>query len=173
MIDTNNLYMAISLDEEDVRRWSFSKFGGNPVGIRKNPGGNDEWLFLDGLYGIYEHYSRDSRLIANSVQNKIEKMMNKGIFKGSVKMANSLQGDTFYFEVYQDSEITEEKIGFMEIENEAIAFTGDEGGYHVNFIDIDGYITHDEHYSTWKEVKIACERYIKFDKFRDCRELTI
>lgn len=169
MIDTKNLYLAISLNAEDVRKRSFCQFGGNPIGARENPRGENEWLFLDGLYGIYEHYSRDSRLIANSVQNKIEKKMNQGVFIGSVKMAPSLGGEVFYFEVYKDTPIDEDDIGFMEIENEAIAFRCDEGGYHVNFIHVDGYITHDEHYDTWKEVKIACERYIKFDRFVDCR----
>lgn len=169
MIDTKNLYLAISLQEDDVTKRSFAQFGGNPIGARENPKGVNEWLFLDGLYGIYEHYSRDSRLIANSVQNKIEKKMNQGIFKGSVKMAPSLGGDIFYFESYEDKPIDDDDVGFMEIENQAVAFRCDEGGYHVNFIHVEGYITHDEHYDTWKEVKIACERYIKFDRFVDCR----
>lgn len=108
MIDTNNLYLAISLTKDDVGQRSFSQFGGNPVGIRKSPESqNDQWIFLDGLYGIHDYFYgrvKKSYLIANSVQNKIEKLMNQGIFKGSVKMPPYLGGDIFYFEIYNDSE---------------------------------------------------------------------
>ena len=55
------------------------------------------------------------------------------------------------------------------IENEAVLTDGEEGGYHVDFLDADNMITHDEHYETMKEVKQACADYIKIDRFNDCR----
>jgi hypothetical protein len=59
------------------------------------------------------------------------------------------------------------------IENEAVLTDSDEGGYHVDFLDADDMITHDEHYETMKEVKQACADYIKIGRFVDCRLSTL
>jgi hypothetical protein len=60
-------------------------------------------------------------------------------------------------------------IELLNIDNQAAAFDEEGGGYHVNFYDEKDFITHDEYFQTWREVKQACADYIKFKRFRDCR----
>ena len=88
-----NVHIALTEDRNFI--------GAAPLFIDEN----NKYQFGDALYCLHEHlYSRieNAHKVVNSVESLVTTSINKGILKGSVKVPNSLGGDTYYFEVIEN-----------------------------------------------------------------------
>lgn len=63
---------------------------------------NNKYVFGDACYSLHDYlYSRiqESHKLVNKIESLITRAINYGMFEGSIKVPNSLGGDTYYFKV--------------------------------------------------------------------------